>query len=84
MLGFVPRIWSTLTTLIPLLIACLTSGISWGPKMGCTMIASYCFDDTSVWSCENCFLGSFAASKTVTVAPLFLATSFAALSIGAS
>ena len=82
--GFVPRIWSTLTTLILFLIACLTSGINWGPKMGCTMIESYCFDDTRVCSCENCFLGSFAASKTVIVAPLFFATSFAAFSIGAS
>ena len=73
-----------MTTLIPFLTACLTSGISCGPKIGCTMIASYCPDDEMVWNCANCFFGSFAASKIVTVAPFFFATSFAALSIGAS
>ena len=33
-----------LTTLMPDLIAGLIVGISWGPKIGWTMIPSYCFD----------------------------------------
>src|SRR6187551_1561163 len=42
--GFVPRIWSILTTLMPAWNACLTVSRSCGPKMGCRMIALYCFD----------------------------------------
>ena len=82
--GFVPRIWSMLTTLSPDLIAVLIVGISCGPKIGCTMIPSYCFEVIAVWSCASCFFGSFAASKTVTEAPCALATALAAASIGAS
>ena len=58
--------------------------ISCGPKMGCTMIASYCLDVAIVVSCESCFFGSLAASNTVTLAFLAFATDLAAASIGAS
>src|SRR5262245_28017667 len=83
-LGFGPRIWSMLATLIFALIACRTVGISWGPKIGCRMIPLYCFDAITVCSCASCFFGSLAASKTVTDAFWALATFFAAASIGAS
>ena len=72
------------TTLIPDLIADWTAVVSCGPKIGCTMIAWYCFDDATVWSSDSCFFGSLAASKTVTLAPCAFATAFAAASIGAS
>ncbi len=72
------------TTLIPDAIADLIVGISCGPKIGWTMIASYCFDVAIVCSCASCFFGSLAASKTVTLAPCAFATDFAAASIGAS
>jgi hypothetical protein len=62
----------------------LILGISCGPKMGWTMIASYCFDVAIVCSCASCFFGSLAASNTVTFAPCALATDFAAASMGAS
>ncbi len=72
------------TTSIPDAITDLILGISCGPKIGCTMIASYCFDVAIVVSCESCFFGSLAASNTVTLAPLALATALAAASMGAS
>ena len=72
------------TTLIPDLIAALIAVVSCGPKIGCTMIAWYCFDEATVCSSESCFFGSFAASKTVTLPPCALATALAAASIGAS
>ena len=73
-----------LTTLIPLAIACLTVGISCGPKIGWRMIPSYWPEVIAVWSSASCFYGSFAASNTVTDAPCAFATFFAAASIGAS
>jgi hypothetical protein len=66
------------------LIADLIVGISCGPKIGCTTIASYCFDVAAVWSCASCFFGSFAASNTVTFPPCAFATFLASASIGAS
>ena len=83
--GFVPRIWSMLTTLIPDLIADLIVGDQLRPEDR--------LDDDRVvllrrrdrrLSCESCFFGSLAASKTVTLAPLAFATALAAASIGAS
>jgi hypothetical protein len=82
--GFEPRIWSMLTTFSPALIACLIVGMSCGPKIGCTITASYCFEETTVCSSDSCFFVSFAASSTVTFAPCSFATAFAAASIGAS
>ena len=82
--GFAPRIWSMFTILIPDAIADLIAESSCGPKIGWTMIASYCFDDATVWSSDSCFFGSLAASSTVTLAPFAFATAFAAASIGAS
>ena len=73
-----------LTTLTPFLIASFTPEISPVPKIGCTMIASYCFDVAAVWSCENCAFGSLFASNTVIVALPFFAAAFAAASIGPS
>ncbi len=72
------------TTLIPEAITDLISVISCGPKIGCTMIASYCFEVATVCSCASCFFGSLAASNTVTFAPPAFATAFAAASMGAS
>jgi hypothetical protein len=82
--GFVPRIWSMFTTLSPDLTAWVMVGMSCGPKIGCTMIPSYCFDVIAVFSCASCFFGSFAASNTTTDAPWDFATALAAASIGAS
>jgi hypothetical protein len=73
-----------LTTFNPFLIADLTVGINWGPKIGCTMIPLYCFDAIAVWSSDSCFLGSFAASNTWTEAFFAFATFLAAASMGAS
>ena len=61
-----------LTTLISALIADLTVESSCGPKIGCTMIALYCFDAIAVCSCASCFFGSLAASNTVTLRALRL------------
>ena len=79
-----PRIWSRFTTLIPFLIAFSTSPIRLVPKIGCTMIASYCPELAAVWSWANCFFGSLFASKTVIFPPPVAAAAFAAASIGAS
>ena len=83
-LGSVPRFWSTFTTLIPDPIADWIAVVSCGPKIGCTIRASYCFEAAAVCSSASCFFGSLAASKTVTVAPCAFATALAAASIGAS
>ncbi len=80
---FGPSSWSMFTTLTPLEIAALTSLIRPVPKIGWTMMASYCFDVAAVWSCENCVFGSLFASRTVIVALPF-AAAFAAANIGAS
>src|SRR5829696_4973069 len=49
--GFVPRIWSMFTILIPALNAALTVVSRFGPKIGWRMIPLYCLDVTSVCSC---------------------------------
>ncbi len=79
-----PRIWSMLTTLIPLPMACLTRLSRPVPKMGCTMMPSYWPELMTSCSWEYWVCGLLFASKTFRVAWLSLATACAAASIGAS
>ena len=74
-----------LTTLMPALIACLTVVMSWGPKIGCTMIALYCFDVHERLQLRELLLRVVGRVEDACTGALFaLATFLAAASIGAS